>query len=400
MRAAFADPSPQPIRMLSVKDLTQQLRAGRFREFSIHNICASLLASPEFANYRHRTHSSLQRPPPIHALPTGPEHRTKQWMLATMPIEEATYSGNLQVVDNILSQTKLNTSSMKEKLALGEMAIPWGGDQLTDSRLKLLKWFRTGDINGFERKDWLLNFFGWFHTLMVLAKAVYDNHRGSSRDFGFARDIGLLGIKGLAATKDKPMFHTIDDLLHLEHTARLHSAWLWASDSDSLESLFTSLDADITPSRLVTLATKIHDERASTTALIALAESQDRDYVLEGTVILSRDLDLYVQLRQAIRQGDVGRLWNLMPLLIVYFKGGSNGNYCKMLIEYMQWQLYEAPPEIRYALNCDYFILYYLYIFHSEVIRNHCWLMNPSGLPDHYYGSDQGQEHHVNGIKV
>ncbi|KDQ16269.1 hypothetical protein BOTBODRAFT_622811 [Botryobasidium botryosum FD-172 SS1] len=354
IRAAFADTSPQPIRMLSVSDLTEQLEAARLREFSVHNVIRVLLSSPEFTNYKHRDHPSLQSPTPIDALPTGPNHRTKQWMLGTVPIEEATYSGNLQVVDNILGQLGFKDQATMEKLGLGEKTIPWGGDQLTDSRLKILKWLRAGDVNGFERKDWMVNFFGWFHTVMILANAIYDNHRGTPKDFGFARDIGLLGIKGLASTKEKPMFHTIDDLLHLEHTARVQTGWLWASEKDSLSALFQALDADITPAWLVSLAEKIVDERASSAALVTLQELPTRDYALEGSVILLRDLDLYVQVRQAIRMGDVGQLHSVIPQLIFYFKGGSNGNYCKMLIEYMQWYRYESPPEISSNATWSY----------------------------------------------
>ncbi|KDQ05591.1 hypothetical protein BOTBODRAFT_84965, partial [Botryobasidium botryosum FD-172 SS1] len=382
MHAAFADESPQPIRMLSLGDLTRLGRSARIREFAVHNVITVLLASPEFSQYRHQKHPSLQPPPPIHALPTGPKHRTKYWMLGTVPIEEATYSGNLQVVDEILRQTGLNKGANPEKLAIGNMAIPWGGDQLTDSRLKILKWFRAEDINGFERMEWLVNFFGWFHTLMLLANAIYNNHRGSTKDFGLARDVGLLHIRGLAANKEKPMFHTIDDMLHLEHTARVRTGWLWASGAPSLDTLFSSLDADPTgPTRLHQLAEKIVDERSSSAALVPLRQKATRDFALEGSVLLMRDLDLYIQLRQAIREGDVGRMHHMVPHLIFYFKGGSNGNYCKMLIEYMQWHFYEAPPEV------------------SEVIRNHCWLVNPSGRPGHFHPADQLQEHCICGAK-
>ncbi|KDQ06673.1 hypothetical protein BOTBODRAFT_79169, partial [Botryobasidium botryosum FD-172 SS1] len=182
-RAAFAQESP-PIRILSVKTLMDSLCAARLHDSSVHNIITILLDSPEFSEYRHQKHPDLAPPPPIHALPTGPAHRTRQWMLGVVPIEEATYSGNIQVVEEILRQTGLDKDDAKVKLAIGNAAIPWGGDQLTESRLKIAKWFRARDINGFERMDWLLTFFGWFHVVMVLANAVYGSHRGDSKGFG------------------------------------------------------------------------------------------------------------------------------------------------------------------------------------------------------------------------
>ncbi|KDQ06674.1 hypothetical protein BOTBODRAFT_91322, partial [Botryobasidium botryosum FD-172 SS1] len=191
----------------------------------------------------------------------------------------------------------------------------------------------------------------------------------------------LLHIKGLAANKDKPMFHTIDDFLHVEYRARTRTAWLWASGTTTLKHLFQSLDKDANPPHLRQLAEKIVDERASSSALVTLGDHSTRDHVLEGSVTLLRDLDFYVHLRKTIREGDVGQLQALIPHLIFYFKGGGNGNYCKMMVEYMQWHLYEAPPEI------------------SEVIHNHCWLVNPSGRPGHFHPADELQEHNICDIK-
>lgn len=150
----------------------------------------------------------------------------------------------------------------------------------------MVKWYRACDMNGFDCWDWLLAFFGWFHIKMCLANAIFANHRGTERSHGFARDINLLGIKGLSANKKKPMFHTINDLLRLEHAARIRLAWLWATESDSIASLHDTLNADENPSRLRHLAEKIVLECMSSAALTSFAQETKRDFVLEGSITL------------------------------------------------------------------------------------------------------------------
>ncbi|KDQ05582.1 hypothetical protein BOTBODRAFT_193321 [Botryobasidium botryosum FD-172 SS1] len=369
-----------PERMLSLKDLLQRNNQDQYRAFSIHNVITVLLDSPQFSQYRHRDHRLLAPPPPVHAMPTGPEHRTKYWMLGTVPIEEASYDGNEQVINEMLRQIGFNDDKTKARLAI-ECAIPWGGDQLTESRLRMIKHFRSDDYNGFDRRDFIIPVFGWFHVTMCLANAIFKGHRGPPKGYGFDRDIALLGIKGLAASEKKPQFHTIDNLLHTEHTARFREAWLWATSEDTLESLFTTLNDDPDPSRLCHFAEKIVDKRASAAAAVGLQSLRQHDYVLEASVLLLRDLDLYIHLRRTIRGGDVGRLEALIPTLIFHFNGSSNGLYCKMLVEHMQWHLYEAPPKV------------------SRVIRDHCWLVNRTGKPNNFLPPDQLQEHNNGGIK-
>ncbi|KAG9080008.1 hypothetical protein FRC06_007192, partial [Ceratobasidium sp. 370] len=50
----------------------------------------------------------LCHPPSWHTLPYSPEHCTRVYMLATRPIDETTYAGNLQVLEDALQQMGLD----------------------------------------------------------------------------------------------------------------------------------------------------------------------------------------------------------------------------------------------------------------------------------------------------
>ncbi|KAG9079065.1 hypothetical protein FRC06_007969, partial [Ceratobasidium sp. 370] len=121
-------------------------------------------------------------------------------------------------------------------------------------------------------------------------------------------------------------------------------------------------------------AERIFHERVSSAALVDLS-SQDRpDQVLRQTILQTRDLLQYYSTRIAIRSGNVGWLEDLLPNLIIYFKGRENYNYAQLLAETMQWMRHEAPPGM------------------SDAVRDHVWLVNTSGRPDGFYESDRLQE--------
>ncbi|KAG8681359.1 hypothetical protein FRC09_017538 [Ceratobasidium sp. 395] len=60
----------------------------------------------------------LQRPASWHTMPHGPDHITKMFMLATRPIDETTYAGNSQVLDDALRQMGLDRGDPLVRLTL------------------------------------------------------------------------------------------------------------------------------------------------------------------------------------------------------------------------------------------------------------------------------------------
>ncbi|KAF8886747.1 hypothetical protein BD779DRAFT_1673049 [Infundibulicybe gibba] len=130
----------------------------------IHRILRVLLDSPDFKDYKDLTHSAFDTPPPVCELECGPDNVTQQYILGTCTIEEASYDGTLKVMDEWFKQLGLDSKEEERKTA-HERIIAWLGDQLTVERLRGLWKYRHADHNSFDRMDYMIPVFGWFHLL-------------------------------------------------------------------------------------------------------------------------------------------------------------------------------------------------------------------------------------------
>ena len=336
---------------LTFEDFVNREELDYIQQHYVYQVIKVLLDTPAFDDYKFKDSPELQPPPPIYHLPTGRAHRTRYSMLGTWPIEEATYDGNLLVLDEILKGL-FGKLTDETEAKVGSGGIP--GDQVTYTRDQHLLQLRSQDGNAFDRLSWMIPGFGWFHAQLNLGYSVLANHRGTHSSFGLSRDIAQIGIKGLASDEDKPNFHTVDALLLTECVARFRALWLWVTESSSLNfELKAKFDFDSESSavEIRRLATSIVNKRASSSAIAILEGfgAQNNDPVLRQSILLNTDLLLYTQLRETIREGDVGHLEYLVPSLAMYYKGAGKPNYARLMIDYLQWSKYEAPPGIRYG---------------------------------------------------
>ena len=60
----------------------------------------------------------------------------------------------------------------------------------------------------------------------------------------------------------------------------------------------------------------------------------------------NKDVLPYIELRHAVRTGDVGRMEDLLPLMAFRFSGGGNTNYLTEILELFQGLNQEWPQEI------------------------------------------------------
>ncbi|KAI0258446.1 hypothetical protein BC834DRAFT_835582, partial [Gloeopeniophorella convolvens] len=140
----------------------QEAADARIEASTKYRILRFLLDTPAFQAYSDRADPALLPPPPTDQLPAGEEHITKQFMLYTADIEEASYDGNRRAIQEWLRQLGFNGDDDKLELATDRI-IAFIGDQLTVERLRGLMRYRHDDINGYERLDWVLPVFGWLH---------------------------------------------------------------------------------------------------------------------------------------------------------------------------------------------------------------------------------------------
>ncbi|KAG8705141.1 hypothetical protein FRC08_001820 [Ceratobasidium sp. 394] len=327
----------------------------------------------------------LHHPPSWHTLPSGLEHRTQMFMLATRPIDETTYAGNLQVLEDALQQMGLDTGDHLVCLTLERM-LAWVGDDMTIQRCRHLQWFRQIERNSWDRLDFLIFLFGWLHALMCLVHAMFECGRGSAAGLGFMRSVLKLGRAGFAENmgKKRPDYHNVVEFLMHEFEARVHGFWMWATGTNSIDELVAWVNCpERTAQEILDLGKRIQAQRVLSQAVSISRRSLDqhKDEVFVGTLATTRDLMIHWDLHHAVKHGHVGHMEDLIPELLIYFTGAKSKNYARQMYELLQLLRYETTPAIQ------------------EAIRSHCWLVNMSGRADSFSPVDMRQEHNNGGIR-
>ncbi|KAJ7048080.1 hypothetical protein C8F01DRAFT_1197046 [Mycena amicta] len=356
---------------------------GRVQAHYRWTILAILLECPEFdiSTYAFKDSVLLQPPPPLHALPTGKDSRSKQFLLGSVNQAEASYADHEQLILEWLRQLDLGGKSSVQDIGLKKI-IAFLGDQLTVSRLRGLFARRRGDDNSFDRLDFLIPIFGWFHFAMQVANSLHAQYAGRAKGTGLLACFTLLGRKGLTKTSTEGPFHShLNEALH--HIAEAHFRELWRTVGHVSESSLKEL-RNKSPEQLISLADTILSDYASSAALekMKLKSEDNRDRVQIVHTQFARDVLPYIQLVSAIKSGDVGMLEALLPTFLFRFIGGGNHNYQEEVLELLNGLHKEWPPEV------------------ADHVRNNCWLVTFTGRPNSWVSFDQAQEHNIKDIKV
>lgn len=313
----------------------------------IRQVLQYLIDSPAFAfhSYPHRNNSVFKPLAAVEQLPYGPKHITKQCVLGTVKIDESSYEGVDMLIKEFLNQLSLYTRDELVKTGL-ERVIPWIGDQLSSERLTGLINYRGEDRNGFDRLDWILAIFGWFHFLMTLATSIHKQHFGTTAGRGLRYAFGLLKRTGLQMPHIKGEFyhHLREGLYHVSE-AHFRSTWTTVANVEDLSELRSK-----TPAELWSLAEKIVRHHASTEALEDhdLQPEDLQDDVYRNTTMFQRDVLYYILLDNAVKIGDIGLMEHLLPHCFIRFCGTNNHKYAVEILNLLQGLHREWTPEVRY----------------------------------------------------
>ena len=205
---------------------------------NVHTALKILVSAPgfEFNTYEHQDSKIFECLPVSDVLPAGPEHALDQFVLNTTKIDESSYSGNEQILEELSCQLGLNTDE-KEKTGQNWIII-WFRDQLTTSRLCGLKTICLMDKDPYEQLGWMEPIFRWFHLQMAFAASLHKQYYGMKAGFGFSHAFKLLGKKGLVSAKVKGnWFHNFEEALKEITTAHFLCAWLEATGASSIKDL-------------------------------------------------------------------------------------------------------------------------------------------------------------------
>lgn len=328
-------------------DLTSRRRAQ-----DKHRILRFLLESPAFSEYKHRNDPLLAAPPPTDLLPCGRGCVVTEHILETVEVDESSYEGTDQLCTKIWpSQMGIGGTEEERRKTGFERLIVWVGDQLTMERMRGLIRYLFDEPNSYDRMDFYEPHFGWFHALMTMATSLHSQYLGTSAGVGLRKAFELLARKGLMKAETKGVFwHDLDEALW--HIAEGHFRALWCEVAGvpSLADL-TSKSAE----ELAQLLDKIYPNYCSREALVRLQGKPDeeRDRISEQIMMFGMDVLPYLDLREAIRIGDVGRMEDLLPTLLFRFAGGGNHKYAIEILELIQKLKHEWPVPLRCVGTCQ-----------------------------------------------
>lgn len=312
----------------------------------IHQVLQYLVNSPDFdlRTYQHKDHDIFSPPPPVEKLPHGPPSITEQHMLGTVHIEEASYEGNDQLIMEWFKQLNLHNEDEKKRTGL-ERVIVWVGDQLTVERLRGLFKYRAQDHTSFDRLDWLVVVFGWFHLMMAFANSMHKQYLGTNAGCGLMHAFTVLERKGLHTVQTRGPFHQqLHDAIYHVTEARIRDCWRVVSWTGNLADL-----RQRNPEDLYKLATEIVDQLSSNSAVerMDLQPEDERDEIFRQSILWNRDALRYVDLNEAIRNGDVGIMEQTLPYLLFRFVGGKNSKYTIEILELLQCLHREWPADVK-----------------------------------------------------
>ncbi|KAG8683210.1 hypothetical protein FRC09_016225, partial [Ceratobasidium sp. 395] len=252
---------------LNDKDVVAMRNFTKEKQRTIDNILGMLFEIPQLAGSLKRDHPVLAKLPPVHQLPVGQEHRTRQYMLETVCQEEASYEGNYALTQEIFRQVRCAEPETHENWAL-RRRVPVIGDSLTVSRLRMLQFMKAEDLTSLERLEHLILVFGWFHLDMNLVNAIFYHHYGKLSSSGLARDAAISHRAGLKepTKKNGPQYHIAHEFMQHTTSARIRGLWLWVSGTETLEHLAKWVQT-AQPETIYNAAETIWSERASNRAL-------------------------------------------------------------------------------------------------------------------------------------
>ncbi|KAG0221623.1 hypothetical protein BGW42_007450, partial [Actinomortierella wolfii] len=281
-----------------------------------------------FASTIARSQRMLHPPGVIPLMPIDrlPVRKTITFPLPTMKFDESTIAGNLAVLEHV------TTVGLRLRLARyfsDVTRVIVAGDQMTMARLWTLKFHRAITNDPFSSLGWVHPIPQLFHLRMTLCGTIFRTYYGDEECPGpgtLADIIAALGYKYL--TKKNIIFKVADELLKITFEALLLLLW------NTLQDLRNPGEAEI-----VRVTDIIIDVLGGPDS--PLKGSSDSTHQLFGrscttadinALMFLRDVAVYIDLEDAIRNGDIGRIRAVLPIITTMMHGGGNTNYAREML--------------------------------------------------------------------
>ncbi|KAJ7054575.1 hypothetical protein C8F01DRAFT_995323 [Mycena amicta] len=335
----------------------------------------------QFPKLREQFKASITPPPTDIYIPV---HKTEQFPLPAMEIDESTIDGTIKVIETIARTLKLDTAEAIEKHGV----IFGAGDLLS---LELLLKASGSRRESKDRPENLGTFMkgslGLFHTKMAGFKCVGNEYWGtpnSAAPWSLWRVNTLLGRKAITAgwkAKKLPPYRPITELiLDISLPANILDVFRLHCGRSSLEDW---VDGVSSHSEITDLAYKIYRKVCSAREAARLRALPDsaRDVPLENIILFNRDALTMRVLRTAIKAGHVGMVITVLHHWMVMFRGSGRMPKYATALFHVLIDLKMMHPTLRNAFLMN-------------------WLANLSGKPNAFKELDLLQEHQNFWLKV
>ncbi|KAJ7066253.1 hypothetical protein C8F01DRAFT_1248284 [Mycena amicta] len=258
------------------------------------------------------------------ALGDGPEvyqiplHKTEQYPLPAMKIDEATLEGNMEVYTTILRELGLNDAALERHGLMFD-----DGDLLTDSLKEKLESARRNTTTPIAGLRASVRRWGLFHGQMAGCRMVVNEHWGQRSSIWagglwwehntlLGRKAFSAGWGGQKAAEWKPAHELLQISLaaHIIDGFRIYcgkdTIGEWAEDA-------TVLDFN-------NVADSVFANLFSTSAITKLHAREQHDITLENSILYNRDALAYIDFSHAIKKGDIGRVLNVLRIWAIMMR--------------------------------------------------------------------------------
>ncbi|KAF6761993.1 hypothetical protein DFP72DRAFT_593287 [Ephemerocybe angulata] len=347
-----------------------------------------------------------------------PDHIAEFQLLRVSTTEEATVKGNLQFQEECYTVQLERTPE-----ELSKYAIPTINDQLTNSRIRSGQLLRAGDTNEWNRRSPFQTAPGMFHFGMNAEWMILGHHRGDVHTKGTLAYWGSVLDKRRIAS-DNPDYHTVLTFFRQVLEGHILNAWriVVAEDAENAarkEKARAAANPTIPPTKVKVPKTLPEYAKSNPSSDALFAKATDildrfatplptpvsvpapttaeadhpvpastpwtgpdpvKDIVHQNTLLLTRDLLYFFEIIDAVKDGDFGRIENILPVWAIMFRGGGGNNYCTETLHLIQNLKYLWPPKF------------------ANVMRDTV-LVNLSGIPGHTMAADLNMEHGIKEVK-
>jgi hypothetical protein len=275
-----------------------------------------------------RHHNTYKRVsvPPIREIRSLPLEQFVTYPIPAMEIDQSSVEGNLEILKFITPCTLVLPPTYFD----GGKRVIVAGDQLTVSGVETIKRCVDDDVTAFDRVEWALPALQLFHLQMNLCKLILKTHLGEPDKPG-SLSFFIARLKRRRVSEESPNFYAADELIRNVFDGMILRLWLEElriGSSTTLDKWGESLDTNTLSIHIPVAAEAIRIR------YLVCPEANRKAYGNANTsaALFIRDILIYIELGNAIKQGNVGRIEAVLLPITVMFQAGGTKNYANQLL--------------------------------------------------------------------